>query len=62
VGRESHRQKIWYLAETSSMVGSAPFLELGRFDDMSFRPGTEQSEPVHFVFRRLSRKGDGRRW
>lgn len=50
---EVHRQRIYSLAEVGSMIGSSPFTEIGRFDDMSFREGTERSERVHFVLRRI---------
>ncbi len=58
-GTERHRQKIWLLDEITSMCDGLPFTEIARYDDMSFRPGTEQSDRVHFVFRRIPRnEGD----
>ncbi len=50
---EVHRQRIYSLKEIEEMIGGAPFREVGRFDDMSFRKGTEYSERVHFVLRRI---------
>jgi hypothetical protein len=49
---ESHRQKIYYLYEIGRMLEGAPFVELGMFDDMTFNPGSEESERVHFVLRK----------
>ncbi len=54
-GIERHRQKIWLLEEIASMCDGLPFTEIARYDDLSFRPGTEQSDRVHFVFRRIPR-------
>lgn len=56
IGRESHRQKIYRLDEIGRLPDRALFREVGRFDDTSFLPGTEQSERVHFVFRRFPRE------
>ena len=50
--RESHYQKIYYLREIEEMVDRTRFVEAGRFDDMSFAPGTELSDRVHFVLRK----------
>ena len=55
LGIERHRQRIYYLDEITGMVFStkdSPFREVGRFNDMSFYTGTEDSERVHFVFRK----------
>ncbi len=49
---ETHRQRIYPLDDVGSMIRDSPFTEIGRFNDMSFRPGTENSERVHFVLRR----------
>ena len=46
---ESHYQKIYRLDEIGLMLENTPFIELGRFDDMSFDSGSEHSERVHFV-------------
>jgi SAM-dependent methyltransferase len=50
---EIHRQRIYTLEEIGEMIRHAPFEQVGRFDDMSFRSGTENSERVHFVLRRI---------
>jgi len=50
---ERHYQKIYFLDEIEDMIAAAPFEVMGRFDDMSFRPGTEESERVHYVLRRI---------
>lgn len=49
---ETHRQKIYLLDEIGRMIRESPFIEVGRYDDMSFRPGSESSERVHFVLKR----------
>jgi ubiquinone/menaquinone biosynthesis C-methylase UbiE len=53
LGIEQHRQRIYYLEEIAGMFEDSPFREVGRFDDMSFSPGTENSDRVHFVFRKV---------
>lgn len=50
--RESHYQQIYYLREIEEMIDRTRFVEIGRFDDMSFAPGTELSDRVHFVLRK----------
>lgn len=54
LGIERHRQRIYYLDEITGMISTqdSPFREVGRFNDMSFYTGTEDSERVHFVFRK----------
>lgn len=49
---ETHLQRIYLLDEIDRMIQESPFTEVGRFNDMSFRPGSENSERVHFVLRR----------
>ena len=49
---ESHNQKIYYLEEVAEMIQGSDFCEIGRFEDLSFDPGTEDSERVHFVLER----------
>jgi ubiquinone/menaquinone biosynthesis C-methylase UbiE len=49
---ERHIQRIYRLAEIHGMVAKTPFDLLGVFDDLTDRPGTEQSERVHFVLQR----------
>jgi hypothetical protein len=46
---ESHNQKIYYLEEVAEMIQDSNLTEIGRFEDLSFDPGTEDSERVHFV-------------
>lgn len=52
-GTEHHRQKIYYLEEIATCFDGLPFAEEGRYDDMTLRAGSESSERVHFVFRRI---------
>jgi SAM-dependent methyltransferase len=52
LGTESHRQRIYCLDEIAGMIADSPYKEIGRFDDMSDRPGTELSERVHFVLKK----------
>ena len=49
---ESHYQKIYKLDEISAMIADTTFEELGIFDDLSFSPGTENSERVHFILQK----------
>ena len=49
---ESHYQKIYRLNEIDEMIKETLFTELGRFDDMSFIHGSEESERVHFVLKK----------
>jgi ubiquinone/menaquinone biosynthesis C-methylase UbiE len=49
---ESHNQKIYYLEEVAEMIQGSDFREVGRFEDLSFDPGTEDSERVHFILER----------
>lgn len=50
--RELHRQRIYRLDTLKELIANAPYEIIGLFDDTSLRPGTEQSERVHFVLRR----------
>ena len=49
---ELHRQKIYWLHEIESAIGTTPFRLLGRFNDMSFSSGNERSERVHYVLQK----------
>jgi len=49
---ETHYQRIYRLEEVREMIAHTPFDILACFDDMSFLPGTEDSERVHYVLRR----------
>jgi hypothetical protein len=46
---ESHYQRIYRLTEIDEMIASSPFETMARYDDMSYLPGTENSERVHYV-------------
>ena len=50
---ESHAQRIYLLDEITHMLDGLPFRELGRFNDMSFARGTEDSDRVHFVLQKV---------
>lgn len=52
VYEERHRQKIYWLYEIESAIATTPFTIFGRFNDMSFSPGSERSERVHYVLRK----------
>jgi len=49
---EKHLQKIYYLDEVKAMIAHPLFETVGIFDDMTFIPGSEDSERVHFVLRK----------
>ncbi len=49
---ENHCQKIYRLHEIARMIKKTPFMVRGRFDDMTFNPGTENSERIHFVLQK----------
>jgi hypothetical protein len=46
---ESHYQRIYRLVEIDDMITSSPFETVARYDDLSYLPGTEDSERVHYV-------------
>jgi SAM-dependent methyltransferase len=50
---ERHVQRIYSLREIEAMIDSKQWMMVGCFDDMSRRPGTEKSNRVHFVLKRL---------
>jgi ubiquinone/menaquinone biosynthesis C-methylase UbiE len=50
---ENHQQKIYYLEEVAEMIQCSEFREVGRFEDLSFDPGTENSDRVHFVLEKI---------
>ena len=52
--RENHCQKIYTIQQIRSMIENTPFSERGVYDDMSFIPGTEMSERVHFVLQKTA--------
>ncbi|MBT4485505.1 MAG: class I SAM-dependent methyltransferase [Candidatus Latescibacteria bacterium] len=49
---ENHYQKIFKLHEITEMIKKTPFTIRGRFDDLTFNPGTENSERIHFVLQK----------
>ena len=49
---ESHYQKIYLLKEIDDLIRETPFIGLGKFDDMSFVNGSEESERVHYVLKK----------
>jgi len=49
---EKHFQKIYKISEIKELIPFDKFELLGIFDDMSFYPGSEDSERVHFVLKR----------
>jgi len=49
---ESHFQKIYLLKEIDTVLKRTPFTVLGRFEDMSFMPGSEESERIHYVLQK----------
>ena len=49
---ESHYQKVYKLQEVSRMIAHTAFVECARYDDLSFAPGTENSDRVHFILQK----------
>ena len=49
---ECHVQKIYFLEEVEEMLVGLPFKKVGVFDDMTFTPGGEDSDRVHFILKR----------
>ncbi|MGH7450067.1 MAG: class I SAM-dependent DNA methyltransferase [bacterium] len=50
---ERHAQRIYSLREIEAMIDPEKWVMTGCFDGMSRRPGTEKSDRVHFVLKRL---------
>ncbi len=50
---ESHYQRIYRLDEIEEMIAGSPFDRIALFNDMTFHPGSEDSERVHYVLRRM---------
>ncbi|MGH7600855.1 MAG: class I SAM-dependent DNA methyltransferase [bacterium] len=50
---ERHVQRIYSLREIEAMIDPEQWMMAGCFDGMSRRPGTEKSDRVHFVLKRL---------
>jgi len=50
---ERHEQRIYSLPEIAEMIDPKEWTLVGVFDGMSQRPGSERSDRVHFVLRKL---------
>jgi SAM-dependent methyltransferase len=50
---ERHEQRIYFLREIRNLIDTGQWSLAGCFDGMSRRPGTEKSNRVHFVLRRV---------
>ncbi len=50
---ERHVQRIYSLREIEAMIDPEQWVMAGCFDGMSRRPGTEKSDRVHFVLKRI---------
>jgi ubiquinone/menaquinone biosynthesis C-methylase UbiE len=50
--REHHIQRIYRLSDIRDLIERTPFEVLDVFDDMSFLPGSEMSDRVHFVLKK----------
>ncbi len=50
---ERHEQRIYSLREIEAMIDPEQWTMAGCFDNMSRRPGTEKSNRVHFVLKRV---------
>jgi len=51
--RERHEQRIYSLQEINDTIEPRQWAVAGCFDGMSRKPGSEKSDRVHFVLRRL---------
>lgn len=51
--REVHQQRIYRISEIKSVIPQDFFELVGVFDGFSKRPGTERSNRVHFLLRRI---------
>jgi ubiquinone/menaquinone biosynthesis C-methylase UbiE len=51
--KETHRQKIYRLDEISNVIMSKSMALVGVYDGFSRRPGSEKSERVHFVLKKV---------
>jgi len=50
---ERHEQRIYSVREINDMIDPQQWQVVGDFDGMSRRPGSEKSDRVHFVLRRI---------
>lgn len=53
VFHEIHRQRIYKIAEIIAMIPADRFNVMGIYDGFSSRPGTERSDRVHFLLKRI---------
>jgi len=51
--RERHEQRIYSLQEINDLIDPRQWAVAGCFDGMSQKPGSEKSDRVHFVLRRI---------
>lgn len=51
---EKHQQHIYSIAELLKAIPRDIFAIVGVYDDFSFRPGSEKSDRVHFVLKRIT--------
>lgn len=49
---EEHRQRIYSISEVQSMISRSLFSVVSVFDHLTFSPGNEESERVHFVLKK----------
>jgi len=49
---ETHQQRILSLAEVIQFINQTDFSHLGCYNGLTFRPGNEYSERVHFVLKK----------
>lgn len=50
--KESHQQRIWRLSKIRSLAAKAGLAVEGCFDGFNLKPGSEESERIHFVLRK----------
>ncbi|MFQ5864689.1 MAG: class I SAM-dependent DNA methyltransferase [bacterium] len=51
--RELHRQRIYRIDEIANIIPMNRFKVVGTYDGFSKRPGTEDSDRVHFVLKKI---------
>lgn len=51
--KEIHQQRIYKINEIKDIIPSISFQLIGVYDGFSMRPGTEKSDRVHFVVKRV---------
>lgn len=50
---EKHLQRIYHIDEINEMISGLPFKKLGIFNDLTFYPGTENSDRITFVLKKI---------